>query len=160
MADSHRHRYTGAFGKFSADSFARAPASPETQTTTKPNEDAAVQIASLYQAQNKIYPLAVTGWFVTWCWVLVWRTQLAFYVTPGLVWNGSQAVPQARALGYKQDTTKVDAKKYPNHAASQNCASCQLFLGKPKDATGGCPLFAGKQAAATAWCSAWAKKAA
>jgi len=67
---------------------------------------------------------------------------------------------QASALGYKQDTTKVDAKKYPNHAASQNCATCQLFQGKPKDATGGCPLFAGKQVVANGWCSAWAKKAA
>jgi hypothetical protein len=54
----------------------------------------------------------------------------------------------------------VDAKKYPNHTASQNCASCQLFQGKAKDAAGGCPLFAGKQVVATGWCSAWAKKAA
>jgi len=71
----------------------------------------------------------------------------------------SESDPQAGALGYKQDTTKVDAKKYPNHAASQNCASCQLFQGKAKDASGGCPLFAGKQVVATGWCSAWAKKA-
>jgi hypothetical protein len=67
--------------------------------------------------------------------------------------------PQAAALGYKPDTTKVDAKKYPNHTAAQNCAGCQLFQGKPKDASGGCPLFAGKQVMATGWCSAWAKKA-
>jgi len=67
--------------------------------------------------------------------------------------------PQATALGYKSDTTKVDAKKYPNHAAAQNCATCQLFQGKAKDVTGGCPLFAGKQVMATGWCSAWAKKA-
>ena len=67
---------------------------------------------------------------------------------------------QAVALGYKEDTTKVDVKKFPNHAASQNCANCQLFQGKPKDATGGCPLFDGKQVAATGWCSAWNKKAA
>jgi High potential iron-sulfur protein len=66
--------------------------------------------------------------------------------------------PQAAALGYKQDTTKVDAKKYPNHAASQSCATCQLFQGKAKDASGGCPLFAGKQVAAAGWCSAWVKK--
>ncbi len=67
--------------------------------------------------------------------------------------------PQAVALGYRQDTTKVDAKKYPNHAASQDCANCQLFQGKPKDPTGPCPLFAGKQVAAGGWCSAWNKKA-
>jgi hypothetical protein len=67
--------------------------------------------------------------------------------------------PQALALSYKSDTSKVDAKKFPNHAASQSCASCQLFQGKAGDAAGGCPLFAGKQVAATGWCSAWVKKA-
>ena len=66
--------------------------------------------------------------------------------------------PQATALGYKQDSAKVDAKKYPKHEASQTCASCQLFQGKPKDAAGPCPLFAGKQVAAAGWCSAWVKK--
>ena len=74
--------------------------------------------------------------------------------------NVAESDPQAVALGYKQDTTKVDAKKYPNHAASQECANCQLFQGKPKDPAGPCPLFAGKQVAATGWCSAWNKKAA
>lgn len=70
-----------------------------------------------------------------------------------------EADPQAAALGYKNDTTKVDPKKYPQHTAQQDCANCQLFQGKAKDATGGCPLFPGKQVMATAWCSAWAKKA-
>jgi hypothetical protein len=73
--------------------------------------------------------------------------------------NLEESDPQATALGYKQDTTKVDPKKYPKHTISQTCATCQLFQGKPKDATGGCPLFAGKQVAANGWCSAWVKKA-
>ncbi|MEO7055783.1 MAG: high-potential iron-sulfur protein [Caldimonas sp.] len=68
--------------------------------------------------------------------------------------------PQAIALGYKHDTTKVDAKKYPKHAVTQKCSNCQLFQGKAADAWGPCPLFAGKQVAATGWCSAWAAKAA
>jgi High potential iron-sulfur protein len=67
--------------------------------------------------------------------------------------------PQAVALGYQQDTGKVDAKKYPNHVAAQDCANCQLFQGKANDPTGPCPLFAGKQVAAGGWCSAWNKKA-
>jgi hypothetical protein len=66
---------------------------------------------------------------------------------------------QATALGYKQDTTKVDAAKYPKHEASQKCSNCQLYQGKAGDATGPCPLFAGKVVAANGWCSAWAKKA-
>jgi hypothetical protein len=71
----------------------------------------------------------------------------------------AEADPQAVALGYKADTTKVDDKKFPTHAATQNCANCALFQGKAGDKTGGCPLFAGKTVAATGWCSAWAKKA-
>lgn len=67
--------------------------------------------------------------------------------------------PQAAALGYAADTTKVDNKKYPKHTAEQKCSNCQLYTGKPKEATGPCPLFAGKQVAANGWCSAWVKKA-
>jgi anaerobic selenocysteine-containing dehydrogenase len=65
---------------------------------------------------------------------------------------------QAVALGYWADTKKVDAKKYPKHAATQNCANCALYQGKATDKAGGCPLFAGKQVAGAGWCSAWAKK--
>jgi len=68
--------------------------------------------------------------------------------------------PTAVALGYREDTNKVDGKKFPKHQATQNCANCQLFVGTPKDTMGGCPLFAGKQVAAAGWCSAWNKKAA
>lgn len=67
--------------------------------------------------------------------------------------------PQAVALGYKADTTKVDKAKFPKHEAAQNCANCALYQGKATDAAGGCPLFAGKQVAGKGWCSAWAKKA-
>jgi High potential iron-sulfur protein len=59
--------------------------------------------------------------------------------------------PQGVALGYKSDTTKVDAKKYPKHLATQNCANCALYQGKAADKAGGCPLFAGKQVAASGW---------
>ena len=67
--------------------------------------------------------------------------------------------PQAAALGYAADTTKVDAKKFPKHAPAQKCTNCALFAGKPTDAAGACPLFAGKQVAGTGWCTAYATKA-
>lgn len=67
--------------------------------------------------------------------------------------------PQAAALGYKADATKVDKTKQPKYAAGQACANCALFQGAANAATGGCPLFAGKQVASKGWCSAWAKKA-
>ena len=67
--------------------------------------------------------------------------------------------PQAIALSYKNDPTKVDKAKFPKYAAGQNCANCALYQAKPTDPAGLCPLFAGKQVSAKAWCSAWAKKA-
>jgi cytochrome c oxidase accessory protein FixG len=47
---------------------------------------------SLYQAQEKIYPRAVTGLFARWRWVMVWITQLVFYGLPWLSWNDRQAL--------------------------------------------------------------------
>ena len=67
--------------------------------------------------------------------------------------------PQAQALGYTVDATKVDKAKYPKYAAGQSCASCALYQGKAGDKSGPCPLYAGKSVEAKAWCSAWVKKA-
>ena len=67
--------------------------------------------------------------------------------------------PQAVALGYLSDATKVDAKKYSKYAAGQVCNNCALYQAKAVEAWGGCPLFAGKQVAGKGWCTAWAKKA-
>jgi hypothetical protein len=67
--------------------------------------------------------------------------------------------PQAVALGYVADATKVDTKKFPKYAAGQVCTNCALYQGKASDAWGGCPLFGAKQVAGKGWCSAWAKKA-
>ncbi len=67
--------------------------------------------------------------------------------------------PQAGALGYFADPTKVDAKKYPKFAADQKCGNCQLYTGKAGEASGPCSIFAGKHVTAAGWCSVWAKKA-
>lgn len=71
----------------------------------------------------------------------------------------SEADPQAQALGYKADASKVDKAKFPKYGVNQMCSSCQLYQGKPNDAAGPCPLFPNKAVAAKGWCSAWAKKA-
>lgn len=70
----------------------------------------------------------------------------------------SETDPQATALGYAADSNKVDPKKYPRHAAGQACAGCQLYSGKPGDASGPCGIFPGKAVSAKGWCSAWVKK--
>ncbi len=67
--------------------------------------------------------------------------------------------PTAASLGYVPDAAQADKAKYPTYAAGQHCAVCQLYQGKPNDASGPCPLYAGKSVAAKGWCSAFAKKA-
>jgi len=47
---------------------------------------------SLYEIRKKIYPRAVSGMFATWRWGFVLLTQLVFYGSPWLTWNGRQAV--------------------------------------------------------------------
>jgi cytochrome c oxidase accessory protein FixG len=56
------------------------------------DEDAAVEVVSLYQKAQKIYPRAVSGWFIKWRWALVFLTQFVFYGLPWLTWNDRQAV--------------------------------------------------------------------
>lgn len=47
---------------------------------------------SFYEKHSKIYIREVRGWWANWRWVLVWMTQILFYATPWLSWNGRQAV--------------------------------------------------------------------
>ena len=70
----------------------------------------------------------------------------------------SAADPQAVALGYNPDATKIDKAKYPKYASGQACSNCALFQGGAA-ASGACPLFAGKQVSSKGWCSAYNKKA-
>ncbi|HEY8099489.1 MAG TPA: high-potential iron-sulfur protein [Burkholderiaceae bacterium] len=70
----------------------------------------------------------------------------------------AESDPQAAALGYKENATKVDKAKYPSYAAGQSCASCQLYQG-PATGAGKCAIFQGKLVASTGWCGAYAKKA-
>lgn len=66
--------------------------------------------------------------------------------------------PAAAALGYKEDSSMVDAAKFPQHAADQHCKNCQLYQGGEAE-TGACAIFPGKQVSAKGWCSAWVKMA-
>jgi cytochrome c oxidase accessory protein FixG len=63
----------------------------EFATLAPPAETPAVE-ESLYEVREKIYPRALHGWFAGWRWGTVWATQLVFYGTAWLEWNGRQAV--------------------------------------------------------------------
>lgn len=66
--------------------------------------------------------------------------------------------PQAAALGYVSDASKVDKAKYKNFVAGSHCGNCALFQGKADAASGPCPLFPGKLVATKGWSSAYVKK--
>jgi cytochrome c oxidase accessory protein FixG len=63
---------------------------------SQPNDSGAkvavVNTQSLYEKHKKVYPRSVTGLFANWRWAMVWVTQLIFYGTIWLQWNGRQAV--------------------------------------------------------------------
>jgi len=66
--------------------------------------------------------------------------------------------PLAIALGYKEDSTKVDSVKYPQHKPEQVCTGCALYLGKPDEAFAPCTAVGGKLVAGPGWCAVYAPK--
>jgi len=66
--------------------------------------------------------------------------------------------PQAKALGYVSDASRVDAKSNPTFKAGQTCANCLQLTGNAGDAQRPCNLFPGKRVSAGGWCKAWVKK--
>ncbi len=58
----------------------------------KPASASADAVIDLYEIQRTIHPRAVHGWFANWRIALVVLTQLVFYGTLWLDWNGRQAV--------------------------------------------------------------------
>ena len=65
--------------------------------------------------------------------------------------------PEAVAIGYFRNATKVDKKKYPNYEEGQRCSNCALAgfssaIRKP------CELVPGKLVNGGGWCTKWVKK--
>jgi len=68
------------------------------------------------------------------------------------------ADPQAKALGYIEDASKVDAKANPNFKAGQECSNCLQFTAKPTEPWGPCNIFPGKLVKGKGWCKVWVKR--
>jgi hypothetical protein len=62
--------------------------------------------------------------------------------------------PAAVALGYVENATQVDAKKYPTFVKGSRCDNCLLLQGS-SGAYRPCNLFSGKLVSAVGWCSGW-----
>lgn len=65
--------------------------------------------------------------------------------------------PAAKALAYITDTKKVDAKKFPQHKATQDCRNCMHYTATGKT-VGTCALFKGFEVEKVAWCRSWVEK--
>lgn len=63
----------------------------------------------------------------------------------------SESDPKAVALKYRRDATRSTDRKDP----AAVCENCNLYTGKPGDATGTCEIFDGKLVAAKGWCASW-----
>lgn len=66
--------------------------------------------------------------------------------------------PQAVALGYVDNTTQADGKKFPKHSNDQKCSGCQFYSGTGSAKQGPCAVFGGKLVSANGWCNSWVKK--
>jgi len=66
--------------------------------------------------------------------------------------------PQAKALGFVTDASKVAAAANPTYKAGQKCATCAQYTGKAGDPSGGCNIFAGHTVPSGGWCRVWAAK--
>ncbi len=75
---------------------------------------------------------------------------------------------QAKALGYREEASKVDIAVF-NRKGAQVCANCQLYSGSPGEKTGPCAIFSYRlhpklnkpyEVAAKGWCKSWGPTAA
>jgi hypothetical protein len=63
--------------------------------------------------------------------------------------------PAAVKLGYVENASQVDRKKYPQFVAGSNCENCLQLQGKPGNNYRPCGLFSGRLVSVSGWCSGW-----
>lgn len=88
--------------------------------------------------------------------VAIAATQLNAQAAPARV---LETDAQAVALGFKDDTNKVDQAKFPKHTKAEECSKCNFYSGKAGASLGPCAVFGGKDVPPGGWCSAFVKKA-
>ncbi|HET8693322.1 MAG TPA: high-potential iron-sulfur protein [Aquabacterium sp.] len=65
---------------------------------------------------------------------------------------------EAKAMGYHENASTVQASRYPQYKPGQTCANCSLYSGAPDAPSGACSVFMDKDVAAGGWCTVWEAK--
>lgn len=90
--------------------------------------------------------------------------QLALGASALLAASGSQGAnpkrldmknPAAVALGYVEDASLADTRKFPSYAKGSNCENCLQLQGTAGSAYRPCATFKGELVSIKGWCSAW-----
>ncbi len=63
--------------------------------------------------------------------------------------------PTALAVGYVENISQLDLKKYPGYLKGSTCENCALLQGSAGENYRPCSLFAGKLVSVSGWCSGW-----
>ena len=64
--------------------------------------------------------------------------------------------PAAAALGYVENVTHLDTKKYPEFVPGSSCENCLQLQGAAGNNYRPCGLFPGKLVSVSGWCKGWA----
>jgi hypothetical protein len=68
----------------------------------------------------------------------------------------TDANPAAASLGYTEDTSTVDARKFPKHTPEQRCANCKFFQAGSGGQYAPCRLYPGSAVNVNGWCMGYA----
>lgn len=63
--------------------------------------------------------------------------------------------PAAQALGYVENASGIDTRKYPSYVKGSNCDNCLQLQGKAGNNYRPCSVFPGKLVSVSGWCSSW-----
>lgn len=70
----------------------------------------------------------------------------------------TEADPTGKALGYKEDASKVDTAKFKQFVKGSTCANCNFYAAKGAT-EGTCAALGARLVMGKGWCTAWIKKA-
>jgi hypothetical protein len=96
--------------------------------------------------------------------VLVQNLSWAAGLSATLSWRASSAAepnrldvkdPAAIALGYVENVSQVDVKKFPQFVPGSNCENCLQLQGSAGNNYRPCSLFPGKLVSVSGWCKSW-----